>query len=386
MTEIPSQEPLPEETLSRYLDGGTGLDGDPAWSTLGWRMPRHDDLPIPKAGTGPPLQSDGRAIASLMESMQIYRLIAEHTRDLVVILDRDHRFAYINEAFTASTGYVAEELIGFGFFALIHPADAAAGDRLRRALAAGEEGQAEVHYRQRGGGWRYLEVIAKPIPGNLGVRAIVVGRDITEHRQVEQELRQGLIRLQSAMRGTIEAMALTLEMRDPYTAGHQRRVAALACAIAQELGLPAAEIEGLYLGAIVHDIGKIAVPAEILSKPGKLTEIELHMIRAHPRLGYDILKTVDLPWPIATLALQHHERLDGSGYPDGLQGEDIAPEARLLAVADVVEAMASHRPYRPALGVDQALAEITGHSGVLYDPAVAAACAKLHTDHGLPLP
>ncbi|MHB1417173.1 MAG: HD-GYP domain-containing protein [Chloroflexota bacterium] len=386
MTETPSRESLPEQAPARYLASDKGADADLAQSILGWRMPRHDDLPIPKAGTDPPLQSDGRAIASLMENMQIYRLIAENTRDLVVLLDHDHRFAYINEAFTRSTGYVGEELIGFGFFSLIHPADAEAGDRLRRALAAGEEGRAELRYRQRGGGWRFLEVVAKPIPGNLTVRAIVVGRDITEHRQVEQELRQGLARLQSAMRGTIEAMALTLEMRDPYTAGHQRRVAALACAVAQELGLPPAQIDGLYLGAIVHDIGKIAVPAEILSKPGPLTEIEFHMVRAHPRLGYDILKTIDLPWPIATLALQHHERLDGSGYPDGLQGEAIALEARILAVADVVEAMASHRPYRPALGVDQALAEITGHSGVLYDPAVAAACAKVHANHGLPLP
>ncbi|MBI2865587.1 MAG: HD domain-containing protein [Chloroflexi bacterium] len=188
---------------------------------------------------------------------------------------------------------------------------------------------------------------------------------------------RALERLQQAMEGTIRAIALTVEMRDPYTAGHQQRVAQLAVAIATEIGLTEEQVQGIRLAATIHDLGKIHVPAEILSKPSRLTAIEYNMIKTHPDAGFDILKTIDFPWPIAQIVLQHHERMDGSGYPHGLQGEDILLEARIVAVADTVEAMASHRPYRPTLGVDKALAEIATHRGVLYDPAVVDACLRL---------
>jgi PAS domain S-box-containing protein/putative nucleotidyltransferase with HDIG domain len=186
-----------------------------------------------------------------------------------------------------------------------------------------------------------------------------------------------ITRLARALEQTVQAIASTVEMRDPYTAGHQRRVAVLAESIARELHLPEERVHGLRLASIVHDLGKINIPAEILSKPGKLTAIEYEFIKTHPRVGYDILKSVEFPWPIADIVLQHHERLDGSGYPDGLKGDGILLEARILAVADVVDSMISHRPYRPARGLEVTLAEIQENSGRLYDAAVVQACVAL---------
>lgn len=190
-----------------------------------------------------------------------------------------------------------------------------------------------------------------------------------------------MARLEKSMEGTIQAVASTVEMRDPYTAGHQRRVAELATAIAKELDLPEEEIKAIRMTGSVHDIGKIYVPAEILNRPGRLTPVELTLVKSHAQVGYDILKGVDLSWPVAEMVLQHHERLDGSGYPRGLRGDEILMGARILAVADVVEAMASHRPYRPGLGLEQAIDEITTHRGTLYDPAAVDACLVLFRDN-----
>jgi PAS domain S-box-containing protein/putative nucleotidyltransferase with HDIG domain len=181
---------------------------------------------------------------------------------------------------------------------------------------------------------------------------------------------------------TIEAVARTVEKRDPYTAGHQQRVAELSVAIAGELGLDADVIQGLRLGALIHDIGKVYIPSEILNRPGRLSEAEFQLIKTHSQVGYDIIKDVEFPWPVAQMVLQHHERLDGSGYPYGLQGDEICLEARILAVADVVEAITSHRPYRPGHGIDDALAEIRAHAGSWYDSAVVAACTHLFDEHG----
>ena len=205
-------------------------------------------------------------------------------------------------------------------------------------------------------------------------------RDITYRVEAEQTVEESLKNLQKALKGTVKALANTLESKDPYTAGHQRRVVQLACALAQELGETPHYIEGMGVMGFLHDLGKIAVPGEILSKPSRLSSYEFNLIKIHPQAGYDILKTIDFPWPVALAVLQHHERLDGSGYPHGLLGHDIIREAKILAVADVVEAMASHRPYRPALGLDQAMAEISQHQGVLYDPAVVNACLRLLAD------
>jgi PAS domain S-box-containing protein len=207
-------------------------------------------------------------------------------------------------------------------------------------------------------------------------------RSLAEVERAQEELRHSYAQLRRTFEGTIQVLTSAVEMRDPYTAGHQQQVTQLACAIAEEMGLSDERIEGIRMAAVVHDLGKISVPAEILSNPGRLNDLQWGMIKMHPQAGYDILKTVEFPWPVGQIVLQHHERMDGSGYPQGLSGEDILLEARILAVSDVVEAMASHRPYRPARGIDRALEEISQNRGVLYDPEVVDACLKLFTEKG----
>jgi putative two-component system response regulator len=193
-----------------------------------------------------------------------------------------------------------------------------------------------------------------------------------------QEVQKAMKRLEKITDGIIHAISLTVETRDPYTAGHQQRVADLARAISMEMGLPEDQVEGIRVAGLIHDLGKIAVPAEILSKPSKLTDSEFNLIKIHPQAAYDILKDIDFPWPLSIVVLQHHERLDGSGYPHGLKGKDgILLEARILAVADVFEAMASHRPYRPALGKEKALDEIRRGKGTSYDPKAVDACIRV---------
>ena len=198
-------------------------------------------------------------------------------------------------------------------------------------------------------------------------------------QDLEKMVAERTSQLKVALDGIIHAIASTVEIRDPYTAGHQLGVARLAFAIAKEMGLSEDQAEGVRVAGTIHDLGKISVPAEILSKPCQLTEIEFGIIKTHPQTGYDILKSMKFPWPLAQIVLQHHEKMDGSGYPQGLSGEDILLEARILVVADVVEAMASHRPYRPALGIEKALEEISENKGVLYDPEVVGALFRLKT-------
>ncbi len=191
------------------------------------------------------------------------------------------------------------------------------------------------------------------------------------------ELRTYQSRLQKTIDGAIETIARISEIRDPYTAGHQVRVTQLAIGIARELELPEEKIESIRIASLVHDIGKIGIPSEILTKPGKLSDLEYSLIKNHPRIGYDILKDIDFGYPIAKIVLQHHERLDSSGYPESLKSEDILTEAKIIAVADVVEAMSSYRPYRESLGIDAALDEIVKHQGILYDSQVVDICVKL---------
>jgi len=189
-------------------------------------------------------------------------------------------------------------------------------------------------------------------------------------------------KLQQSLAGIIQAMALIIESRDKCTAGHQQRVADFAGTVAQEMGLPDNMIDGVRMAAMIHDLGKISIPAEILSKSGKIIDIEFRMIQNHPQAGYDILKGIDFPWPLAQIVLQHHERLDGSGYPFGLSGRDILPEAKIIAVADVIEAMASHRPYRAALGIDKAITEVSTKKGTAYDQDVVNASIHVITKRG----
>jgi HD-GYP domain-containing protein (c-di-GMP phosphodiesterase class II) len=210
--------------------------------------------------------------------------------------------------------------------------------------------------------------------------------EIENRKRMQHELQQSYETIKKAMHSTIQAISMTVEKRDPYTSGHQQRVADLTKAIAQELKLPADQIESIYMAAAIHDIGKISLPAEILVKPIQLSDIEISLIQAHAQAGYDILKGIEFPWPIADIVLQHHERMDGSGYPQGLAGNEILFEARIIGVADVVETMASHRPYRPSIGTDKALEEIARNRGILYDPLAVDACLKLFADKKFEFP
>jgi PAS domain S-box-containing protein/putative nucleotidyltransferase with HDIG domain len=229
------------------------------------------------------------------------------------------------------------------------------------------------------GSGRIVHEEAETICNELGeaVRMFGTVQDITLRKQAEEELKRGNEALKNTLDGTVKALATMAEKRDPYTAGHQQRVAQLASAIAGEMGKSAEEIEAIHVAGLLHDIGKIYVPTDILSKPGCLTDLELSLTRTHVQAGHDILKTIPFTWPIAQIMLQHHERMDGSGYPAGLEGKNIILEARILGVADVVEAMSSHRPYRPSLGIEKALEEIQGNRNRLYDPEVVKACLDL---------
>jgi len=208
-------------------------------------------------------------------------------------------------------------------------------------------------------------------------RTDILQKSLTNRREDEENLNRTLINLRRAMKGTLEALTLAVETKDPYASGHHRRVADLARVIAMEMGLPDAELDGIRMAAFLHDIGKISLPAEILSKPSRLSEVEFSLVKTHPQNGYDILKEIEFPWPVARMVWQHHERLDGSGYPLGLSGEEILLGARIMAVADVVEAMASERSYRPAPGLEKALEEIGAHRGIFFDPAVVDACLRI---------
>jgi putative nucleotidyltransferase with HDIG domain len=203
---------------------------------------------------------------------------------------------------------------------------------------------------------------------------------VLETRRSEDHLQSTLDRLEGSLEGTFKAMAMTLELRDPYMAGHQTRVSSLAVAIAREMNLPWEKIEGLRFAGLIHDIGKISAPAEIMAKPCRLTKSEFQLVKDHPRVGYDMIKDIAFPWPVAHIILQHHERMDGSGYPDGLVGDAILVEARVLAVADVVEALCSLRPYRPALGLEKGLDEVRKGRGIRYDARVVDACVKVFRD------
>ncbi len=214
-----------------------------------------------------------------------------------------------------------------------------------------------------------LEIRVRARTSELYLANETLTRLINELSHAEKEVRRSL-------QGIIDVVSMIIETRDPYTAGHQRGVADIAQAVAQRLRLPEERIEGIRLAATVHDLGKISIPAEILAKPTRLNDIEMSIIRIHPQSGYEILKLVDFPWPIAQIVLQHHERIDGSGYPQGLSAPDILLEAKIIGVADVMEAMCSHRPYRPAMGIDKALQEILQNKGILYDPDVVDACLQ----------
>lgn len=306
----------------------------------------------------------------LRESEEKYRSVVEKASDGIVILQNE-MIKFINPRLADMWGGDVSEMLNRRFTEFIHPDELPKVFERYKKRMAGENVPPiyETALVRKDGSILNVELNAgiSQYQGRKADQVFV--RDISERKQAQT--------WRKVLEGAIEAIAMTLEMRDPYTAGHQQRVARLACAIAKEMELPQQQIDGLRIAGLIHDLGKVTVPAEILSKPSKLTETEFSIIKNHPRVAYDILKKIDFPWPVADIVLQHHEYLDGSGYPQGLKGGDILLEARILTVADIVEAMASHRPYRPALGIDRALDEIRYGKGQKFDAAVVDACLKV---------
>jgi PAS domain S-box-containing protein/putative nucleotidyltransferase with HDIG domain len=288
------------------------------------------------------------------------------------------RYVDVNDRYVNALGYTREELIGRTSFDIKLWADLAERDAMVKALIqTGKVMDFELHFRDKKGNMHLGLTSASLIKIGKELCVLTQTQDITERKQIEKELLNTLESFRKAITTTINVLVTALESRDPYTAGHQYRSAKLACAIAKEIGLPEDKIEGIRMAGIIHDIGKLSIPAEILTKPTKLANIEFSMIKEHCRNGYEMLKNVESPWPLAEIVFQHHERIDGTGYPRKLKGDEILLEARILSVADVVEAMASHRPYRASLGIEAALGEIEKNKGILYDTLIAEACLRL---------
>jgi PAS domain S-box-containing protein len=320
-----------------------------------------------------------RADAALRESEEKFRNLVETISDVIFAIDENAVITYVSPVVKGLFGYAPHELIGRNFMEFVLKDDQSIlMNRLLDLRRGGISQSTDFRLISKGGEVRWARTRTNPfIEGGAfkGVRGALL--DIHDRKQAEERLLETLERLRIAVRTTIQVLVMTVEARDPYTAGHQLRTTALATAIAAEMGLPHDIIEGVHQAGQIHDIGKISIPSDLLSKPTKLTKIEFDLVKTHAQEGYEILKNVESPWPLAEIVYQHHERTDGSGYPRGLKGGEMLLEARIMAVADTVEAMASHRPYRPALGIDAALAEIENNKGVLYDPDVAAACLRL---------
>lgn len=330
--------------------------------------------------------SDRKVIEKKLEESEVrHRTLVESSSDLIGRLDLDGNFLYMSPVGLAAHGVSsAAEIIGVHCTRFAEPAYS---DLFFQKLQEASEGQPATlqHETRTVSGMKWFESNITPITGHKGhiTSFIIIARDISNRKKAEAEKNSLNIELQKSLRrtkktlwDTVTSLASVAEVRDPYTSGHQRRVAELARAIARHLELPEEQTEGIYVAGLVHDIGKISVPAEILTKPTKLKEIEFEMIKEHPQVSYDVLRPVEFPWPIAQIVLQHHERLDGSGYPNGVSGDDILIEAKILAVADVVEAMASHRPYRPSLGFEAAFQHILENKGTLYDARAVTACVQ----------
>ena len=315
---------------------------------------------------------------SLRENEEKYRLVVERATDGIAII-QDSLFKYINPRAAEIGGFTLDELIDTPFGRYLATEDITTLESTYKRESGAEDTPVifEASVKRKDGTMTSVELSAGRITYQGKPANLVIMRDVTDRRKTEEELSLTLGKLRKAMGATIQAMSLTIETRDPYTAGHQKRVSDLARAIATEMKLSSEDIDAIRMAASIHDLGKISIPAEILSKPGKINEFEFRLIQNHPQIGFEILRTIEFPWPIAEIVLQHHERINGSGYPNGLRGEEIHIIARILAVADVVEAMISHRPYRAALTLGEAIHEITKNRGTLYDPDVVDACKRL---------
>ena len=363
-------------------------DGTPVWASLNTHVVRNEEgAVIYYEGTVEDITERKKAEEALKESAQKFRTLFDTANDAIFIM-KDYLFVECNRKVLDMFCCDKQDIIGRS------PMEFSPETQPDGSLSS-EKGIKKMNMAMKGSPqffeWKHLRMDRTPFDTEVSLNSIELGgetylqaivRDITDRKIAEGTLITSAQKLRKSLVGTIQVISMMLETRDPYTGGHQGRVSTLARSIAQEMGLPNDTVDIIRMAGTIHDIGKMSVPAEILSKPGRLSDIEMDLLRIHPQTGYDILKAVELPPPIAEIVLQHHERLDGSGYPRGLKDGEILLEAQIMSVADVVEAMASHRPYRPALGIDAALEEIEKNKGVLYHPEVVEVCLRLFREKG----
>ena len=373
MTKVFSGEKVPE-TIEYKIKGKNERE---FWVALNTKLVYENGFPKGATAVVHDITERKLAEEALRRSEEKYRLLVDNANDGVFIA-QNGRIKFPNPKMIQILGYSADELAEIHYLELVHPDDRVIIDRVKGKKATDGEMASiySIRVRSKTGKGIWAQISSVPIYWDERPATLNFVRDITYQRIAEDELRQTIEKLRKVAGATVHAMSQTVEVRDPYTAGHQKRVSNIARAIATEMMLSPEMVEGIRMAGNIHDIGKISVPAEILSKPGSLTDIQFALVKAHPKTGYEILKGIEFPWDIARIVLQHHERIDGSGYPQGLIGDDILLEAKILAVADVVEAMSSHRPYRPALGVGKALDELSSKKGKLYDPRVVDAFEK----------
>jgi PAS domain S-box-containing protein len=374
-----------KDGTKRYIEVSVSLQKDSSGKPIGFQ------------GIARDVSERKQTDESLRESEALYHLLAEHMTDIVWMMNMDLNVTWVSPSAMKARGFSWDEIAALPLDRQLTPESLRkAVNWLGKLMRLEKDGRIsetdgilsrELEFYCKDGHTIVLDCIFQFIRDEQGKATGILaeGRDITARKRVEEELKQSFERLRKALGATVQSISTIVEMKDPYTAGHQQRVSDLARSIATEMGLSADQQDFIRTASAIHDIGKISIPAEILSKPTKLTDLEFNLIKTHSQSGHDILKDIEFPWPVADVVLQHHERMDGSGYPQGLKGNDILLEARIMAVADVVEAIASHRPYRPSLGIDFALDDITRNKGILYDADVVDACLKLFREKGYTL-
>ena len=358
----------------RYFEGlGKNLLDNP--SVAGFIMNVHDTTERKQADE------------ALRESERKYKSLIDNFQDIILTINLEGKITFASQSIKEKLGYESAETINMSILDFVQEED---HQRVMENLQKGMKGEKitgfQIQVITKSGKRVFFESFFSRVYKDgevVGAQAII--KDITESKRAEEERKQSFERMRKALGATVQSISMIVEMKDPYTAGHQQRVSDLARAISTEMGLSADQRDFIRTASAIHDIGKISIPAEILSKSTKLTDMEFNLIKTHAQSGHDILKDIEFPWPVADVVLQHHERMDGSGYPQGLKGNDIFLEARIMAVADVVEAIASHRPYRPSRGIDFALDEISRNKGILYDADVVDACLKLFQEKGYTL-
>jgi PAS domain S-box-containing protein len=385
---------LLDDALRQALESRQAVD-------LEFMMPRASRETVAEVRVFPEFDAEGRptgvvtvthdvtarrlAEREVQLARQRLALHVEQTPLAVIEFDLGGRVREWNPAAAKVFGYSRDEALGRHWSFIVPEAARANVDATWAAIVGRSGGQRSTNDNVTKDGrtvnceW-FNTPLVSPAGQTIGVASLI--QDVTERRQGERRLGDTVLRLVAITDGVIAALSRAVEVRDPYTAGHERRVSELAAAIAQSLGFGGEIVRHVQIAGRLHDIGKITIPAEILSKPGRLSEMEFSLIKGHPQAAYDILESIEFDFPLADIVVQHHERLDGSGYPNGLAGDAILPEARILAVADVVEAMISHRPYRAALPLEAAMAEIEDGAGVRYDAAACEAATRLFHEHG----